>query len=354
MFQELTARIAQSGSQLWDPPRPNPSMTDVILGIARSMHGKHLKADRTHVIVLSPVAHVLHDVSKSFPGLNIHRINPALLPYRREPELQDTICLGDCCRNVFASNWCKYQSTSGRIKRIMKNARSEKPVGELADLSIDIRTKPGCELLSSYGRKQIPQLFPGQLHTLFARIRINKAETQSVKLNSENPILNSSLDANGLRQELLNVVHVGATKVHLLDVQVLHRNSLHDVRSWMYTEAPLILTRELGGLAPLQVTSIEFYKRQLFYDLAQGPVDMAKVVAENTRSALPQYHEQAKMLLDCMSQEIECHLAIREYEKKQRQRLPLCPGPIEIEGSHEWLDDVWARKKNKRSGIDLA
>jgi hypothetical protein len=318
------------------------------------MHGEHLRAGRTHVIVLSPAAHVVHGVSKSFPGLYVHRINPALLPYRREPEFQDTICLEDCCKNVFASNWSKYQSTSGRIKRILKNARSKKPIGELADLSVDIRTKPGCELLEFYGHKEIPHLFPGQVHTLFARVRINKAETQNVKLDSNNPIFNSSLDANGLRQELLNAIHVGATKVHLLDVQVLHHNSLLDTRSWIYTESPLILTRELGGLAPLQDTSMEFYKRHLFYELAQGSADMAKVMAEQTLSALPKYHEQANKLLERMSQEIKCHLAIREYEKKHRQRLPLCPGPIEIEGPHEWLEDLWARKKNKRSGIDLA
>ncbi|KAG9187489.1 hypothetical protein G6011_05360 [Alternaria panax] len=353
-IQGLTSRIAQSGSQLWDPPRPNPSMTDVILGIARSMQGKRLKADRTHVVVLSPVAHVLHDVSKSFPGLYIHRINPALLPYRREPEFQDTICLGDCCKNVFATNWSKYQSTSDCIKRILKNARSENPIGELSEVSVDIRTMSGCELLSVDGGKAIPWLFPGQVHTLFARIRVNKAETQSIKFDSKNPILNSCLNAHGLRQELLNAVRVGATKVHILDVQVLHQNSLHDARSWNYVESPLMLIRELGGLAPPQDTSMEFYKRQLFCKLAQGPADEANIMAEKTLSALPEYHEQAKKLLERMAQEIECHLAISEYEKKHRQRLPLCPGPIEIEGPHEWLDDMWVHRKNKHSGMHLA
>ncbi|CAN9128971.1 unnamed protein product [Alternaria sp. RS040] len=354
IFQELTSGIAQSGSQLWDPPRPNPSMTDVILGIARSMQGKHLKAGLTHIIVLSPAAHVLHDVSKTFPGLYIHRISPGLLPYRREPDFQDTVCLEDCCKNVFASNWCKYQSTSGRIKRILKNARSEKPVGELTDLSVEIRPKSGCEVLDVYGRKAIPHLFPGQVHTLFTRLRINKAETQSVKLDSDDPILNSSLDANGLRQELLNAVRVGATKVHILDVQVLHHTSLHGARSWIYTESPLILTRELGGLTPPQDTSMEFYRRHIFFSLVQGSANEAKIMAEKTLGNLPEYHEQAKKLLKRMAQEVECHIAIREYEKKHRQRLPLCPGPIEMEGPHEWLDDVWTRKKNKRSGVDMA
>jgi len=354
IFRDLTSRIAHSGSQVWHPPRPNPSMTDVILGIARSMQGEHLKAGRTHVIVLSPAAHVLHDVSKSFPDIYIHRINPALLPYRREPEFQDTICLKDCCKNVFASNWSKYQSTSGRIKRILKNARSEKPIGELLDLKVDLRTKAGCEILVVCGNKEIHQLFPGQVHNLFVWVRINKAETQGVNLNSENPILNSCLDANGLRQELQNCVRVGATKVNPLDVQLLHRSSLHPTRSWMYTEAQLILTRELGGLAPLLDTSMEFYKRQLFCNLSRVSADEAKVGAEATLSILPKHHEQVKMLLETMSQEIELHLAIRKYEKEYRQRLPLCPGTTDVEASHKWPHELWARRKNKRSGSDVA
>lgn len=354
IFRDLTSRIAHSGSQLWHPPRPNPSMTDVILGIAGSMAAEHLKAGRTHVIVLSPAAHVLHKVSKSFPDIYIHRINPAFLPYRREPELQDTICLEDCCKNVFASNWSKYQSTSGRIKRILKNARSEKPVGELIDLKVDLRTKAGCEILTVCGSKEIRRLFPGQVHNFFVWIRINKAETRGVNLNSDNPILNSCLDANGLRQELQNCVRVGATKVSPLDVQLLHRSSLHPTRSWMYTEVPLVLTRELGRLAPLLDTSMEFYKRQLFCNLSRVPADEAKVVAEATLSTLPKNHEQANMLLERMSHEIKLHLAIRKYEKEYRQRLPLCPGPTDIEASHKWLRELWACRKNKRSGSDVA
>ncbi|KAI4698761.1 hypothetical protein J4E81_005372 [Alternaria sp. BMP 2799] len=354
IFRDLTSRIAHSGSQLWHPPRPNPTMGDVILGIAGSMAGEHLKAGRTHVIVLSPAAHVLHKVSKSFPDIYIHRINPAFLPYRREPEFQDTICLKDCCKNVFASNWSKYQSTSGRIKRILKNARSEQPVGELLDLKVEIRTKAGCEILVESGSREIRRLFPGQVHTLFVWIRINKDETQSVDLNSDNPILNSCLDANGLRQELQNCVRVGATKVNPLDVQLLHRSSLHPTRSWMYTEAQLILTRELGGLAPLLDTSMEFYKRQLFCNLSRVSANEAKVVAEATLNTLPKDHEQAKMLLERMSQEIELHLAIRKYEKEYRQRLPLCPGPTDVEASHKWLHELWARRRNKRSGSDVA
>ncbi|RAR00933.1 hypothetical protein DDE82_006923 [Stemphylium lycopersici] len=352
VIRELTSTIAQSGTQVWDPPRPNPSMTDVILGIARSVEAEHLKAGRTHIIVLSPAAHTLHDVSKSFPDLYIHRINPAILPYHREPEFQDKVCLDSCCKNVFASNYFKYQSTPSRVKRILKNARSYKPVGELTKLSVNIRTKTGCELIEFYGDKEIPQLYLGQVHTLFVRIRVTKAEAQSIKLDSENPILNSSIDANGLRQDLLNSVHLGATKLHLFDVQVLHRNSIHEAQAWNYTESPLILTSELGGLALPQDALLEVYRRQYFYSLTQIGTNEAKLVAEDLLHALPEDSEQAKKLIERMVKEIECHLTIREYERKYRQKLPLCPGPIEIETSHQWLIELWDRRKNKCECID--
>jgi hypothetical protein len=360
-FRELTSRIAQFGTQVWDPPRPNPSMTDVILGIVRSAEDQNLKTGRTHVILLSPGTHVLHDVSKHYPDLCIHRISPAALPYRRDPEFQDTVCLEICCKNVFASNWSKYQSTPGRIKRILKNARSEKPVGELTGMTVDIRMKDGCELIESYGNTEVSQLFPGQVHTLFVRVCVTKAETQAINLESNNPILKSTLDYKGLRQELLNVVAVGASKVHLLDVQILHQNSLHPVDHWSYTETPLILIRELGGLAPPLDTSMELYKRLYFYQLTQGPVNMAKVKAEEISATVHENNEQAVKLIKRMSKEIECHLAIKEYEQNYRQKLPLCPGPIDIESSpsaHEWLTDLWNCKKTKREfgvqGEDIA
>jgi len=351
-IRELAGHIAQSGTQLWDPPRPNPSMTDVILCIARSMQGEHLKQGRTHVILLSPASHVLHGVSNFFPDLYIHQINSAILPYCSGPELQDPICLDRCCESVFASNRSKYQSTSGRIKSIVKNARVGKPVGELTELSIDIRTKAGCELISCHGSTEVPQLRLGQLQTIFLHIRVTKPETQSVRLDSTNRIFNSSLDANGLRQELLNSFHVGADKVHLLDVQVLHRNSIHEPRSWMYTESPLVVIRELGGLTPPKDTSVEVYKRLYFYKLTHAPKDDIRLAAKGTMDTLSDTCEEVKKMVERMSKEMEYYAAVHDYEKTFRQRLPLCPGPIDIEVSHDWLMDLWNRVKARRNGIE--
>lgn len=354
MVRELTATILRSGTQAWDPPRPNPSMVDVVLGIARSLEVERLKAGRTHIIVLSPAAQVLHDVSKYFADLHLHRINPAILPYRRQPEFQDTTCTDTCCSNVFASNWSKYQSTPIRIKRILRDARCTKPVGELTGLSVDVRARTGCEVIEFYGNKEIPQLYLGEVHTLFVKVRVTKGEARSINLDSDNPILNSNLDANGLRQELLNSVHVGATRLHLFDVQVLYRNSIHESQTWNYTESPLILISEMGGLAPPRDPSLEVYRRQYFYHITQAPPNEAKAVAESILDALAENNEQAKVLVECMIEELRRHLAIREYEQQCRQRLPLCPGPIEIETSHQWLMELWNDRKNKCDCIDAS
>jgi hypothetical protein len=351
IFYGLTTSICQSGTQTWMPPRPNPSMTDVVLGVAKSLEDQDLKPGRTHIILLSPTSYVLHDVSKTFPELSIHRINPATLPYRQELELQDTVCFESCCKNVFVSNWCSYQAVPGRIKRILKNARSKSPVGGLTNLSIDMRTRDGCELIECFGRKDVPHLRLGQVHTFFAQVRVDRQKTRRVDLDSINPIFNSSLDVKGLRQELQNAVALGATKVHILDVQIYHQNSINTVDCWNYTEAPVVVVRELGGLAPPVDTTLEVLKRQYFHKFAQLTIDDASIEVDNLLAILDLENEVARNMVECMSREIRCQEAIRKYENDYRQKLPLCPGPIEIEPPHAWLLDLWSRRKSKRNGV---
>ncbi|CAO2655627.1 Nn.00g044300.m01.CDS01 [Neocucurbitaria sp. VM-36] len=352
IFRNLTSGIAVCGTQVWKPPRPNPSMAEVILGIARSLENQNLKPGRTHVILLSSGAHILHGISRYFPDLCIHHINPATLPCHRDMTLQDNICTYPCCRNVFISNWTSYQSVTGCMKRIIKNARAEKPVGELTNVSIDVRTRHGCELIESCGSKDIPNLRLGQVHTLLVRIRITRAETQGVDLDTDNPVLSSSLDIKGLRQDLKNSIATGAIKVHLFDVQTLHRNSLHAVDCWNYTETPLVVIREMGGLAPPLDTSMEVYKRQYFQKLVQLKTKEAKAEAQNLLSQLDGANGQAKKYIQHITKEIDCHQAIQDYEQSYRQKLPLCPGPITVESApHDWLMDESNRKKSKRKGV---
>lgn len=326
-------------------------MTDVVLAVAKSLDGQALKQGRTHIILLSPASYVLHEVSKTFPDLYIHRINPALIPYRREPELQDTVCLDACCKNVFVSNWSSYQSLHGRVKRILKNARSRDPVGQLSDISIDIRTREGCELIETIGSKEVSELRLGQVHTFFVHIRIDRDQVKKIDLHSVNPVFNSSLDVKGLRQDCQNSEAVGASKVHVLDVQLYHRDSINAPDCWNYTETPLTLIREMGDLIPPVDAIAEVYKRHYFHKF--GELGIAEALAEADRciAATGKEDEEARAVLQRMAKEIRYHEAARKYEFTHRQKLPLCPGPIDIEFSHEWLLELWNKKKNKRNGL---
>ena len=351
-FRNLTTSIAKCGTQTWKPPRPNPSMAEVILSVARSLEDKDMKRQRTHVVLLSPASHILHDVSKSYPDLYIHQINPASVPYRRLPDVGDTQCIEECCQNVFISNWNHFQSLPGRIKRILKYARSIKPVGKISQVCIDLRVRDGCEIIECSGSKDIASLRLGQVHTIFAKIRTARSATKAVDLLSTNPVFNSSLDVKDLRQQLQNAVTVGAIKAHLLDVQVYHQNSLHGTDCWNYTETPFFVVRDLGGLAPPFDTAVEVHKRQLFHRFVQLDADTARSEAETLLSTLNDGQEPLKKLVRRILWDVDRYQQVLEYEQEHRQKLPLCPGPIAIEAStHEWLVDAGNRKKTKRRGV---
>jgi hypothetical protein len=180
---------------------------------------------------------------------------------------------------------------------------------------------------------------------------VNKNQTQAVDLDSVNPIFKSSLEVKGLRQVLQNAVSLGAIKVHLLDVQLYHRNSIHTIDCWNYTEAPVVITRELGGLAIPIDTAIETYKRLYFHKFVQLSTNEAKMEADNLLAILDVNNDAARQVVERMRHEITCQAKTRQYEQDFRQKLPLCPGPVELETPHEWLLELWSKRKGKRNGI---
>ncbi|UPX15332.1 uncharacterized protein EKO05_0005781 [Ascochyta rabiei] len=326
-------------------------MAEVIRGVVKSLGDRSLKNRRTHMLLFSPAAHILHDVSRSYPDLPVHQINPAAVPYRRIPNIGDAGCNG-CCKNVFISNWSHFQSLPGRLKCILKHARSVKPVGEITKVCIDIRAKDGCEVIQCLGAKDIASLRLGQVHTMFANIRTTRSATKAIDLSSENPVFNSSLDVKDLRMQLQNAATVGAVKAHLLDVQVYYQNTLHETDCWNYTETPFLAVRDLGGLAPPINTAVEVHRRQIFQKFTQLDVDTAEVEAEALLSTLTEDQGSLRKLVQRIAKEVDRYQRVLDYEREHRQKLPLCPGPIDMEASpHEWLMDVWNRKKTKRQGV---
>lgn len=330
-------------------------MAEVILGVVRSLERTNLKSRRTHVVLLSPAAHILHDVSKSRPDLYIHQVNPAAVPFRRFSEVGEPECHNDCCKNVFISNWGHFQSLPGRMKRIVKYARSLKPVGEITKVCIDVRAKDGCKITECVGLKDIANLRLGQVHTIFAKLQITRSAMRAVDLLSKNPVFNSSLDHKELRQQLQNAAIVGAVKAHLLDVQVYHQNSLHATDCWNYTETPFLVIRDLGGLAPPFDTTMEALKRRLFHKFVQLDAFSASIDAEAMLSSLTEAQGLLTKFVNRILKEVDHHQQVFEYEQDHRQKLPLCPGPITIEATpHEWLSDLWNRNKTKRRGVAVA
>jgi hypothetical protein len=304
-------------------------MAEVILGIAKSLEGKNMKMRRTHILLLSPAAHVLHDVSKSDPDLFVHQISPATIPYRQRPDTSDARCNSECCKNVSVSNWNHFESISSRIKRIMENARSVTPTGQISRVSIDVRARHGCEVIGGSGSKDLATLRLGQVHTVLIKVRTSRSTTTEVDLFSRDPVFNSSLDVKDLRQQLQNAVTVGAVKSHLLDIQVYHQNNLHGTDCWNYTETPLLIVSKLGGLAPPFSTALEVRKRRLFHDFTHTDKESAQREADATLSARGYDQEPLRKLFHRMSREVDHHYQVSAYEQECRRKLPIYPGPID-------------------------
>jgi hypothetical protein len=342
-IRELTISIGERGTQTWHPPRPNPPMADIVIGVAKSLENRKLRDGRTHLILLSPTLHVLHDVSKALSSLYIHQISPAVLPCRSNALSTVSKCYDACCKNVFVSNWDSYQSPHSAMKRIIYQARSERPVGKITRVSIDIETKKGCELLEYIGTQSIPVLHLGQVHTLFARVRVIRSEVQEMMLRSDDDTCDLLLD-EPLRQELEKAVAVGAANAHLFDVQVLHRDSLHGAGYWSYSESPLCVVQGLGDSVPPSGFTAEVYNRHIFHRFTRLDLAAARTEVDEVLAILPNHSNPVLMAI---AQEIDHHDEILQYEVEFRQKLPLCLGPVPIEPSdHEWLTDIWSGQKS--------
>jgi hypothetical protein len=345
-FRELTTSVGKCGTQTWQPPRPNPPMADVIISVAKSLDGQRLEDGHTHLILLSPTIHVLHDVSKALPNLQVHQINPAVLPCRSNVLFTASQCCDPCCKNVFVSNWDSYQSPHSAVNRVIYHARSERPVGEITRLSIDIETRKGCELLESIGNQGIPLLDPGQMHTFFARIRVTQSELQDMTLGPDD-ITNSVLN-EASKKGLRNAEAAGAVHAHLLDVQVLHQNSLHGAGCWSYSESPLCIVRDVGDSAPPSDSIADVYNRHIFHKFTQLDLAAARTEIDEVLAIVP---SNSNPVLMAIAHEIDRHEEILQYEVEFRQKLPLCLGTVPIEPSdHECLTDIWDWKKSRRRG----
>jgi hypothetical protein len=352
VVREMIADIRFLGTQTWVTPRPNPPMAELISAVIKSLDHKQPRRGQTHLLVLSPTVNHLHELSKAHTHVRIHQINPAVLPFRSEGELNDKMCNDDCCETVTVNNWAYYQSPPDRIRQILRHARLEAPFGVIYNVTVDIRRRSGCEVIKYEGPTTIPQLRLGQQHVFFAQVQVERSQTREMDLESDDPVRDSYLSLNNTRQDLFNAAALGASKVHLLSAQVMSQNTLQPINNWIFSETPLFIIKELGRLAVPKDRAMELYKRRFFYHLSRLEPHIAIVmIPELETSVRPELKSTVAKLLSRMEDEIGDHQAIISHESFSRQKLPMCPGPIAIAPPHTFLREKCEARKKKRAAV---
>lgn len=356
IIRDMISDIQAHGTQTWKWPRPNPPMSEVLISIAKSLEARDSKPNKTHMMLISPGMRGLHEVSKPYPSVSVHQINPAVLPFNRGHEPEEFMCMENCCDNISGTNLAHYQSAPDRVRQLIRYARLEKPIGMICNLHVDVKRMPGCEVLGYEGSTDISRLRLGQVHTFFAEIRVLRSHTIEMDLERNDPVRDSTLTANNLMQDLRNAMVLGASKVHLCSVQLMHQNSLFPSTHWNFTESPLLVLKELGRLSMPTDRALEVYKRRFFATMSRRPLgsDIGRTFEVLNAAVKPELKEIAQRVLEQMATELESHRAIVDYENSRRAHLPSSTGPIPLPYIHQHLVDKWETRKKKRMGHYVA
>lgn len=335
-FRGCVEEVAAQGTQGWYPTRPKPLLADVILTIAQRCEVESGKHDRRHIILLSSVFGYLHSVSEKYPHLYVHQINPAPLPFISSQKEMEKICHETCCKNVFASNWTNYQAVAGQIRKIIRQARSENPVGNIRKLCIEVDAQAGCELLeaegasdlirsSTKGYTELNTLRLGQAHCIFVGIRVTPKLTQDFRETSLNPFYMHDLN---VQHQFRAAEASGAVQKHLLTIKVYAQNTVNPPNTWFVSETPVTIITKLGGLAPPADVSAELYKRRAFAMLAKGSYEYAELQLDALNGLPHQETHEYMAYLEELRAEILWYQDVVKYEEKDRKQVPLCFGPL--------------------------
>jgi len=348
--------IKHHGTQKWSPPRPNPSIKDVLIAVAKSLEPRKPKEGNTHFILLSPAVSNIHGIAKTNPGLYLHQINPAVIPIHcyQNPEL--AMCNEECCARFSAHNSAHYESIPSLIKQIIGYARSEPPVDEATNFHLDIRPRFGCRVVKIEGTTDIRRLRPGQVHTFFVYIRVDRLQTKEIDLDKNDPLMQNYLDQNNRRQDLLNAKAMGASKVHLLAVQVLHQSSLDGELgggAWRYSEAHFLVFKDLGNLYCPPDVSADLYKRFFFYMMSRLATSEAVTAMKQLESQVETMTMTLQKNVERLKKEINYHMEVVDYEHSSRKNLSYCHNPIHVPDPHEWVVARWnATREKEQQAID--
>ncbi|CAI6326952.1 unnamed protein product [Periconia digitata] len=365
---DVLSLTEKNGTQKWFPPRPNPSTTNVVLAVAKSLEMAANRKDRTHVIMLSPTVGHLHNILPVFPRLRIHQINVAILPYLHIEDPQEKPCNLPCCKNVSVNGWQNFELPTYRIKQIIHFARSAKPIGDLTNLKIVIEAKKGCEVLTTVGATHLETLKLGQTHTVFVRVRITLQDTDELDLESSEAFWNSSLNASYFREDLGNTKAKGDSIAHVLSVALMNQSSLQPLPTWNYTEAQMAITMVRGEWEYLGDSFMDLQHRLIFHYIRNSSIEEAKTKIDLLGSELENEfgkpngiipdglqslrHMRLTLLIGDMAREIDRQAAVREYELKDRQKIPSYPNQVRIATTpHHSLAATFEGRHGRRHGM---
>jgi hypothetical protein len=325
-------------------------MKDILIGVAKSLESRSPKEGSTHIILLSPAASNVHGVAKTYPGLHLHQINPAVIPIHCYQNPEFAMCNEECCAKFAAHNSAHYESIPGLVKQIIRYARSEPPIDEATNFHLDIRPRFGCSILKIEGTTDIRRLRPGQIHTFFVYIRVDRLQTKEIDLEKNDPLMQNYLDQNNRRQDLLNAKAMGASKVHLLAVQILHQSSLDGKLgggAWRYIESHFLVFKDLGNLyCPMDV-SADLYKRFFFYMMSRLATSEAATAMKQLTSQVETMTATLQKNVECLKKEIDYHVEVVDYEQSSRKNLSHCLGPLHVPDPHEWMVARWNATREK-------
>lgn len=354
-LHKLLEEVNDLGCQTPELRRCNPGLSEVIRSIANSIEGMNPRHGQTHVIFLSPKAVTIHNVSPQQPHLYVHQINVALLPFHGydEPEKQ-LLCDDPCCDGVSFDNMVHFQSPTARVAQILRYGRCQKPFNAVHSIHLDLRRQSGCEVTQIRGSTTLPFLHLGQVHTIFAEIKVDRSEVQEARMGGTEGIRKSSLLAHNFSHDMMVAKELDAVKVHLLSVRVEHRDSYRPHHQYTVFETPFFAFKALGRVSEPMDVAHELYMRRFFYELNR--LEPAAAKAELARLAgtmKPEVKDWAGPMLDGMAKAIRKYQTLVEHEGSKHQGLPAFVGPVEINRSphrhlRELVDSVRRGDGNSR------
>lgn len=175
-------------------------MDEALAAVAKSFEHKVGTLDRTHVVLFSLVRHGIQEVSELYPFLHFHQINPAILPFCKNLLEERECSTIKRCDNVTTINYNSYQCPSNCLRQLFQYARSADAEGAISNIHIDLHPRSGCEVVKCEGSTEVPNLRLGEIHSLFAQIKVVWSEAQEMDLASYAPNRDASLARNNLCQ----------------------------------------------------------------------------------------------------------------------------------------------------------